>query len=157
VQHKTFFIYKTTSALIDQLISLLQNFFDNYRHIVKISESLYLLMWLESYNYIHTLLVQSVITESPNRTSASINANPHGFKDITKLTAQGWKVPLLYHTPCTLHCGWSPVGGAFYAALQICLLKTWIILVLSSKALWKRRFLWTPPPPKQKSFWDILI
>jgi hypothetical protein len=58
------------------------------------------------------------------------NPNPHNFKFVTKLTALGWKEPLL---PQSLHCTVGE-GGTFFAALKIFLIKTWITLILSSKA-----------------------
>jgi hypothetical protein len=56
------------------------------------------------------------------------NPNPHSLKTITKLTASGWKEPLLPH-PLN-----STVAG------KICLIKTQVILKLSSKAHWNLRF-----------------
>jgi hypothetical protein len=62
------------------------------------------------------------------------NPCTHCFKAITKLTASGWKEPF---PPHPMYC--TVGGGAFSAALKICLIKAWLTFILLTKAHWKWR------------------
>jgi hypothetical protein len=68
----------------------------------------------------------------------TLRPNSHGLKAITKLTASGWKKPILPHPPPPKKkystVGGGGGGGAFSTALKICLIKAWVTLKLSSAA-----------------------
>jgi hypothetical protein len=68
-----------------------------------------------------------------------VSSNPNCFKTITKLTASGGKEPLVSH-PLHSTGGGAGDGCAYSATLQICFIKAWITLTLSSKAHWKLCF-----------------
>jgi hypothetical protein len=83
-----------------------------------------------------------------SETKKFLNPNPHGLKAVTKLTASGWKQPLLTH-PLHSTVGGRGEGDDFSAALKICFIKTHVTLKVSSKAHWNLRFY--VKPIKQKS------